>query len=213
MNRSASAQNSSSKIRLGFTLVELLVVIAIIGILAALIIPSISSGIARSKRLACLSNLRQLSQGCQIFIESEGPALPNRELGCGHWGNAASDLLPYLNGNVRIFVCPANKHPLQTPETEILPDAPGTYTMYEFNGYLCSCAGFKRRLADILSYSEAAYAYDYPYAPSATHRAHKGGVNCAYMDGHALWLADEDMGPLTPDTEETFYKRGHRCWQ
>ena len=51
----------------GFTLVELLVVIAIIGILAGLLMPTLSMVRERSKRTSCASNLRQLGMGDQAF--------------------------------------------------------------------------------------------------------------------------------------------------
>jgi len=51
-----------------FTLVELLVVIGIIGILAALLVPTISKAKSRAQQRHCASNLRQLSLGLQVYV-------------------------------------------------------------------------------------------------------------------------------------------------
>jgi len=53
--------------RTGFTLVELLVVIAIIAILAALLLPVLTRAKERSRKISCLSNLKQCGVALQIY--------------------------------------------------------------------------------------------------------------------------------------------------
>ncbi|WP_083809140.1 prepilin-type N-terminal cleavage/methylation domain-containing protein [Pedosphaera parvula] len=51
-----------------FSLTELMVVIAIIGILAALLLPTLSQAKGRAQRAQCVSNLHQLGVGLQTFL-------------------------------------------------------------------------------------------------------------------------------------------------
>ena len=59
---------TTNAFRSGFSLVELLVVIAIIGILAALLLATLTRGVGLARGIYCINNLRQLGHALQLFV-------------------------------------------------------------------------------------------------------------------------------------------------
>jgi prepilin-type N-terminal cleavage/methylation domain-containing protein len=75
-----------------FTLVELLVVISIIGLLMGILLPSLTRARQLSKKVVCLSNMRQMGIALQSYVIDNG-ARPERILaepsGAAHKRDAA----------------------------------------------------------------------------------------------------------------------------
>jgi prepilin-type N-terminal cleavage/methylation domain-containing protein len=100
-----------------FTLIELLVVVAIIGILAALVLPTLSGAKAAARRTECLNNLKQVALGLLLYADDFGQVLPGRSPkppGVHGWYAFKSLTKSYLglNGQSsphdRVFSCPAD---------------------------------------------------------------------------------------------------------
>lgn len=132
--------------RLGFTLIELLVVIAIIAILAAILFPVFAAAKAAAKRVACLSNQKQIGTGFVLYLSDYDDRLPDRRdlkisLGYRPWTTwppsdpraewAEVILEPYLK-NKDIWSCPSVTN---TPigETIQVKQGESRYWMWRFD--------------------------------------------------------------------------------
>jgi len=117
-----------------FTMIELLVVIAIIAILAALLLPALSTSRTKAQAICCTANHKQLQIAWQLYAEDNGDLLVNNH-GVPEtlarrqtWANNVQDwvdgddntnlvyltdskLGPYANRSTRIYKCPSDVVP------------------------------------------------------------------------------------------------------
>jgi prepilin-type N-terminal cleavage/methylation domain-containing protein len=133
-----------------FTLIELLVVVAIIGILAAMLLPTLSKGRELARETQCINNLRQIGiAGKMAWTDNEGKVLSlqgGQDPLPGCWATnylwaADRNLYPYLRDS-EVWRCPRDKGKIRVdcpdhPESTLLPSCWVTrgYS-YDFNSGL-----------------------------------------------------------------------------
>ncbi len=194
-----------------FTLIELLVVVSILALLLALLLPALSRARDAGRRVACVSNIRQIVAGCSMYAIDNKGRLPfaitfiddTAYMNMG--GNAVwlQDVLTnYVSGYQGhmspVFRCPGAKSFQDPKNSNPTWLASPLQAQYRYNCYFAGGgnpivdggAVFPpgRRVDAVASPAQAVLVYDMAWPDWNSDWYPHYGINVAYVDGHVVFM-------------------------
>jgi prepilin-type N-terminal cleavage/methylation domain-containing protein/prepilin-type processing-associated H-X9-DG protein len=180
--------------RRGFTLIELLVVIAIIAILAAILFPVFARAREKARSSACLSNVKQISLGIQMYVQDYDELLPPYRQGSSsiYWQHMVT---PYLK-NDQILKCPSRLHNTSAVHYGYNYDIDmWSLAVIDAPSETCWINDSRNNLshhppmADTTTFDLFLQGMNIDQSPRVAQAPHNDGLNLGFVDGHSKWIA------------------------
>lgn len=171
--------------RRGFTLMELLVVIAIIGVLAALLLPTLATARERARRTTCVNNLRQISMAYEMYAADFYEKFPVSKYAVGGTGTAgAKTITPFYVNTPGAFWCPSS-----ASRNNALPDAVNSGNCENSYSFVFGLTASNKAANPVPMISDS-HVY---HGGTTGFGNHKYGVNVLFIDGSVQWINMEDI--------------------
>jgi prepilin-type N-terminal cleavage/methylation domain-containing protein len=199
----------------GFSLIELLVVVGIIAVLIAILLPTLARAQEASRRVSCLSNLRQVYNAFHFYALDNHDQVPlgyrigRKQFNSMLWSSTSKHYVLFgwlFEGGYmktpRVFFCPSENNPQSMFNTQTNPWPPGADgnngAIQGYCGYACrpevnipddpSAAPADFSLPKLYKFKNQAILSDLTATPERVTTRHNRGINVLYGNGSAHWV-------------------------
>jgi prepilin-type processing-associated H-X9-DG protein len=162
------------------------VVIAIIGVLAALLLPTLATARERARRTTCVNNLRQISMAYEMYAADWYEKFPVDENAiAGPGASGKKTVMPFYVNTPRTFWCPSSASRNNAPPGVV--DENNCENSYAF---VFGLTASNRAANPVPMISDS---HIYLGAGTTGFGNHQYGVNVLFIDGSVQWINMEDI--------------------